>query len=125
VNDLSARHLQVMLDRHERWCRAEGVEVPVEVRLLVAVVTGRQGASTGDGAGDLPDDLLVPLAYDYPAAGRLLGGVSESTVFRLVKAGEIRSTRVGTRRVIAREELLRYLGRALDDEAPTVAQEGA
>lgn len=44
-----------------------------------------------------------------PEAARLLGGVNESTVRRLIRRGELRRTRVGSRVMIDDEDLAAYV----------------
>ena len=52
-----------------------------------------------------PDQL--PLFLTVPMAAELLG-VSRATVYRLIKAGDIESRRVGRLRRITREALLKF-----------------
>lgn len=55
-----------------------------------------------------------PLAYDVPAAGRLIG-LGRTKTWELVRSGELASIRVGRRRLVTRQalqELVLRLGRA-------------
>lgn len=56
-------------------------------------------------------DQVEPLAVSLRQAGKLLGGVSPTTVSRLIDAGEIHATRLpGINRVLVRvDELDRFL----------------
>lgn len=52
----------------------------------------------------------APLAYNVRDAGKTLGGLSESTVWRMIRAGELVSTKAARgRTVIRREVLVAYL----------------
>lgn len=50
----------------------------------------------------------TPIAYGERDAARLLG-ISQRTLYGLRIAGEIRATKVGTRVLYSREDLLAYL----------------
>ena len=54
-----------------------------------------------------PDQLLVPV----PAAGAALGGVSRTTVYALVNAGELVKVNIGRRGFITAESLAAYVDR--------------
>jgi excisionase family DNA binding protein len=49
------------------------------------------------------------LAYSIPEAADALGGVSESTVWRMIRDGDLTTSRVRGRTVIRREVLVAYL----------------
>jgi hypothetical protein len=49
------------------------------------------------------------LLYDLPDSSRVLGGMSRSTLFERIKAGEIKTVKVGKRTYIAHDELQRYV----------------
>ena len=51
---------------------------------------------------------LEPLAVSAAEAGRLIG-VDRSTIYRLIERGEIRTCRLGGRRLIEVDELRRLL----------------
>lgn len=54
------------------------------------------------------DDELVPW---WPDTAQRLGGVSRSTVYRLIKAGELESTTVRRRRFVPASAIRRYKAR--------------
>lgn len=64
------------------------------------------------GSDDLPELLTVP-----EAAERMR--VSTNTIYRLLAAAEIRRLKVGSRTLIARSDLHRYLNRTSTDPAPS------
>ena len=51
-----------------------------------------------------------PLAYNVPDAGRAIG-VSKATIWRLIKAGELRTFKVGARTLIKTAVLLAFIDR--------------
>ncbi len=105
--------------------------VPPGLLTLVAVVTGGQEPSESPADLGPGDDAGVPLAVDYSEAGRLLGGVSVSSIYRLVKAGRLQSVRVGAARRIPRSELQRFVdgqvrgGAGVNASVPGEGGEGA
>ena len=106
-----AAHLLRALENHARWCRANGVTVPLELDALAAAAArSGQERPVRDGLDDLGDGLLVPFAYTYHGAGVLLG-VSERTVRRLVSTGELCAMEVGGSRRIHRDDLDDYATR--------------
>jgi len=53
--------------------------------------------------------MTNPILLDIePAAGEL--GVSRSTMYKLLNDGAIRSVHIGRRRLIERDELVRFVG---------------
>lgn len=51
------------------------------------------------------DDEIEPLAVSIRQAGAALGGQSKSTIYKLIKAGKLESTLIGSRRVIIFQSL--------------------
>jgi hypothetical protein len=58
------------------------------------------------------DIQRVPLLVDYPAARELLGGVSASTLARIVRRGEIPIVKVGDRAFVDRVDLAEFIQRS-------------
>lgn len=81
---------------------ARGVE-----KALAAYLHGRARASATTGRVQ-PSSALEPLAYSVKDAASVLG-VSRSTVYELIASGELRSTKLGSRRLIRREALMSLL----------------
>lgn len=52
---------------------------------------------------------MLRLLHPLPEAQDALGGMGRSTVYELIKAGEIAVVKVGRRTYIAHDELLRYV----------------
>jgi hypothetical protein len=46
------------------------------------------------------DDEIEPLCVSIKQAGTALGGQSKSTIYKLIGAGKLESTLIGTRRVV-------------------------
>ncbi len=109
-----AAHLHAAVERHRRWCRDNGITVPSSLLTLVDIVTIGQEPSECPSELNLGDDGGVALAVDYQEAGRLLGGSSVSTVYRLVKSGRLRAVTVGTAKRVPRSELERFIRDQLD-----------
>lgn len=57
------------------------------------------------------------LAYPVNEAARLIGGLSRSTVYELIKSGEIKVIKVGTRTLIPRGELEVFIAARLERTA--------
>ncbi len=55
----------------------------------------------------LPERELYPV----PEIAHLLGGITELKVWQLLAAGEIGSVKIGSRRLVPRAELDKYLAR--------------
>jgi hypothetical protein len=53
------------------------------------------------------------LCYSIPEACLKLGGISRSSLYRLLRAGEIGSFEIRSRRMIDARSLVRYVDRAL------------
>jgi excisionase family DNA binding protein len=51
----------------------------------------------------LPERLL----YDIEEARQLLGGIGRATLYNLVKRGQLRFVKLGGRRLVHRDDLLR------------------
>jgi excisionase family DNA binding protein len=60
----------------------------------------------------MPRPILLDLE---PAADEL--GVSRSTLYRLLNDGSVRSVKIGRRRLIERDELVRFVGMLRSDAA--------
>ena len=52
---------------------------------------------------------VEPLAYSMEDAGKALGGVTTKTLYRWVRDGKLRTTKVGGRTLVRRVELERIL----------------
>lgn len=115
MNADSLRHLAHALDLERRWCRANGYRLPDELPALAAtLVNGRHLSADEEHEHEERNDGVVPaLLYSYADAGRLLGGVSTSTVGRLVRQGKLRSIGSGSGSRIPHSELERYLNQEL------------
>ncbi len=59
------------------------------------------------------EPVLVPA---WPDAGAALG-VGRTTIFELIASGELRSVRIGRRRLIPAAELHRYAERLIETQA--------
>jgi excisionase family DNA binding protein len=53
--------------------------------------------------------VKTALMYPIPEAVEVLGGMSRSTLYELLAAGEIEKVKVGRRTYITRDELERYV----------------
>jgi len=64
------------------------------------------------------DVSAVPtrLVHPVPEIARLLGGVTERYVWKLLASGELPSFLLGKRRVVAREDIDAYIARLREDE---------
>ena len=62
--------------------------------------------------------------HPLPEAQDVLGGMGRSTIYELIKAGEIAVVKVGRRTYIAHAELERYV-RALTEQQDGTAEPGA
>ncbi len=110
---LVAAHLHAAVERHRRWCRDNGTRVPPGLLALVDIVSGGQEPSSSPPDLHPGEDAGVPLAVDYQEAGRLLGGISVSSVYRMVRDGKLQAIRVGTAKRIPRTELERFVDEQL------------
>jgi excisionase family DNA binding protein len=54
------------------------------------------------------------LAFQIPEAARIIG-ISRTSIYRRIQAGDLPSTLIGGRRLILREDLLALLQRSRDD----------
>lgn len=120
VDDHIGRHLALAVKEHVRELRRSGLPVPAVLLDLVTVcATGGQArptldGPTGTGEGAAMDELTV----DYrSAAGRL--GVSDRSVRRLVRAGQLPAVEVGGAKRIRVADLREYVDRLqpVDPEA--------
>lgn len=94
-DDLLGRHLGAALRTYIRELRRDGISVPKAVAELEIAVRGGQGRSTVDAAPEADDhDRVDQLAMSYRRAAARLD-VSDSTLRRLIAAGEIAVVRVG------------------------------
>lgn len=61
--------------------------------------------------GNLDDSLLAAerLAYSVDEAATILG-IARETIYELIRTGELRSRKAGSRRIIGRHHLLEFLG---------------
>jgi len=59
---------------------------------------------------------IEPLAHSPDAAARRLG-VSQRSIYHLIALGELRSAKIGKRRLIPDEELKSYLARKMREGA--------
>lgn len=53
----------------------------------------------------------TPLLDDLPGAGRLLGGTSRSTLYRLIERGELDAVKLGSRTFITRDSIVALIER--------------
>ncbi len=49
------------------------------------------------------------LLYTIPEARKMLGGISHSLIYKLIKDGMLKITKIGRRTFISKFELLRFL----------------
>jgi len=56
-----------------------------------------------------PEPEDEPLLYDAVAAGKILGGISRSMVYRYVQFGQLHPVKLGARSLFSREELQRFV----------------
>ena len=63
---------------------------------------------------EVSEARLIPLKH---ALERL--GISRTTAYRLMKSGELRTLRVGARRMVTRSELIRILNEGTRPEEPS------
>jgi excisionase family DNA binding protein len=62
---------------------------------------------------DMQDATLPPLAHQVPAACRRLG-IGRSALYELIKSGEIKIAKFGTRTLIPDAELVKALNKRLE-----------
>ncbi len=113
--NLMAMALRLGVNQLSTELRRAGTSGGVELAVLQAVtrsarVSGDQPLRRGDDPADTAP--MPPLALSYVDAGRLLD-VSESTVKRLVVAGQLRAIDVGRSRRVPVSEVERYIARQL------------
>lgn len=51
------------------------------------------------------------IAYSIPEFGDFAGGLSRTTIYRLIRDGELSAKKVGRRRIIPRDAALDWIGR--------------
>lgn len=102
----AAAHLRRALDDHGRWCRINGRSMPPALVDLSGAVTAGPDRSDRDFVDELPDDAAVIL-LPFDEVGRRLG-VSESTVRRLVRDGQLQAVSVGSARRVHVDDLRAY-----------------
>lgn len=115
LDRVSAVHLVAALRRYETYRAASGEELPAPLVDLerIAAEAVRSGQERS-GAVTLPTELYgdprdeVVHAMTFAETGRTLR-VSESTVRRLVKSGELRSVRIGRTVRIPTAAIRKYL----------------
>ena len=56
--------------------------------------------------------------HQIPEAQERLGGICRTKVFDLIKSGELRSVKVGRRRLIPESAIVEYIERLLADQSP-------
>lgn len=114
-----AGHLVLALEMYARLCRDAGRPVPAGMEAMARdlrfQVTGGQGGSFVDALESAVDAVSMDLTLllSYPDAGARIG-VSDSTIKRLVKAGELRSVKVGSAPRIHIADLEEYADRLRD-----------
>jgi excisionase family DNA binding protein len=110
VDPLVERHLAVAVAAHVRRLRLEGRPVPHGMATLQAALSVRGGQEPSELAdpGEVGDGAGMTLAFDYRDAGSLLG-VSESTVARLVRDGDLDAVHIGRSARIRAEDLQEYV----------------
>jgi excisionase family DNA binding protein len=119
VSDAVARHLGAALRLYVRELRRDGVPVPMALSELAIAASSGQARPTLDGPADAGDHPgMDPFAVDFRAAGDLLG-VSDRSVRRLVRAGELTAVPIGGCKRIRVADLKNYLAGlpAVDKEA--------
>lgn len=79
-----------------------------ELVMAFRVRTGQDG-SDFDAASDDRDGAGMALTLDFREAGELLGGLSESTVKRLVRDGELDAVHIGRSARIRADDLRQYV----------------
>ncbi|WCS17761.1 helix-turn-helix domain-containing protein [Mycobacterium marinum] len=79
------------------------VEANALAAQIAALITAAQVATTPP-----PREPQVPTLFTVPEAAKHLR-CAESTVWQLLRAGELRSTRVGRRRFIPADAITEYL----------------
>ena len=52
---------------------------------------------------------VTPLLHDIITMQKLLGGVSRSTIYELFASGQLKSVKLGNRRLVRHDEALRYV----------------
>lgn len=120
VDDAIGRHVAAAVRVHIRELRREGLPVPAALADLAAICASgglaRPNMDGPTGAGDHPG--MDPFAVDYRSAGDLLG-VSDRSVRRLVRAGELTAVPIGGCKRIRVADLQNYLAGlpAVDKEA--------
>ena len=65
----------------------------------------------------MTDALTVNRLHDIPSAGQRLG-VGRSTIYALMDSGELRSVKIGARRLIPEQAIVDFITKL--DEAATV-----
>lgn len=95
----AARHLEIALRTHRVKVERNGGAVPESVQLFerlarFRVSGGQDGSLPGDSTGAPDDQGVTPRLLTYRQAGDALTA-SESTVKRLVAAGDLPAVRIG------------------------------
>lgn len=53
--------------------------------------------------------VMTPLLHDIPALQILFGDISRSTVYELFASGQLKSVKLGKRRLVTHDEAVRYV----------------
>lgn len=104
--------------------RQLGVAAGPELLVLKALIGSgqvRRGQSSHDGAGMVEGGDVVPLAVNFADAARMLG-VSESTIKRLVSAGELHAINVAGARRITQLELEGFVSKQMSPPEPSTPE---
>jgi excisionase family DNA binding protein len=65
------------------------------------------------------DDPIAPIAYSVREARAFLNGISQATIYKLIRSGELRTVKVGGRRLVPRSALVELLDGGSGDERTT------
>lgn len=121
LGDDLRRHLAAAVAEHVRRLRRDGLAVPAELTRLTAAISASGGPErpTLDDASSRVDSAgMQPLTVDYRDAAEVLG-VSERSVRRAVRAGDLPAVRVAGSVRIRTADLTGYVEGLAPTNSPT------
>ena len=107
-------HIAAALRAHRDAMRRNYQSVPdlleeLERSCAARVSAGQRGADLVEQTARLHDEAMTALLMNLDDVGHVLGGVSRSTVNRLIRDGELPGLKVGGRTFVARADLEAYV----------------
>jgi excisionase family DNA binding protein len=92
----------------------QGIRLMEAARISRAELTGRPGQRNGSSLAIRPEASPAStggperLAYSVDEAAAVLG-IARETIYELIRTGQLRSRKAGSRRIIGRHHLLEFL----------------